>query len=305
MLPPTLNPGSSPASPAVSTPPHDVPSSPSLPGLPASPRKKLLYDTLKKPFDDQDLFARYWIQMLELATLPNTGRKELLSMLDLFLDHKHFERLIDGLKSIADRLPESFVDSFLHHSGSRAAGSACLKEQFDAETLLERIEQSALFQSTLDPVDRLELVLQHAFVPGAPRRVRMPHSDFTSTFNGQALEMLVHHIKPKYFTKVLPIIQSSGFGKTRLCVQLSTVSPGMLVCLTQKDGDSEPPQDKPVYDYFQRVKGLLPGSLETKDLPHPTPKGDEERIRFKEAHLSILAWLSVYCQTTAYYMIQL
>ncbi|SAM78279.1 uncharacterized protein UBRO_20269 [Ustilago bromivora] len=293
MLPPTLNPGSSPASPAVSTPPHDVPSSPSLPGLPASPRKKLLYDTLKKPFDDQDLFARYWIQMLELATLPNTGRKELLSMLDLFLDHKHFERLIDGLKSIADRLPESFVDSFLHHSGSRAAGSACLKEQFDAETLLERIEQSALFQSTLDPVDRLELVLQHAFVPGAPRRVRMPHSDFTSTFNGQALEMLVHHIK------------SSGFGKTRLCVQLSTVSPGMLVCLTQKDGDSEPPQDKPVYDYFQRVKGLLPGSLETKDLPHPTPKGDEERIRFKEAHLSILAWLSVYCQTTAYYMIQL
>ncbi|SPC65450.1 uncharacterized protein UHOD_11072 [Ustilago sp. UG-2017b] len=49
LLPPTLNPGSSPASPAVSTPPYVVPSSPSLPGLPASPRKKLLYDTLKKP----------------------------------------------------------------------------------------------------------------------------------------------------------------------------------------------------------------------------------------------------------------
>ncbi|KAJ1590771.1 hypothetical protein NDA11_002548 [Ustilago hordei] len=282
MLPPTLNPGSSPASPAVSTTPHDTPSSPSLPGLPASPRKKLLYDTLKKSFDDQDSFSRYWIQTLELATLPNIGRKKRLDMLNLFLGLEHFEQLIDRLKSIADRLPESFVDSFLHHSGS-----ACLKEQFDAETLLERIDQSALFQPTLDPVDRLALVLQHAFVPGAPRRVRMPLSDFTSTFNGQALEMLVHHIK------------SSGFGKTRLCVQLSTVCPGMLVSLTQNYDDSEPPQDKPVYDYFQRVKGLLPGSLETKYQPN------EEKMRFNEAHLSILAWLAIYCQTTAYYLIQL
>ncbi|KAJ1034536.1 hypothetical protein NDA18_001392 [Ustilago nuda] len=228
MLPPTLNSGSSPASPAMSTTPHDAPSSPILPGLPASPRKKLLYDTLKKPFDDQDSFSIYWVQTLDVATLPNIGRRK--------------------------------------------------------QTLLERIDQSALFQPTLDPVDRLALVLQHAFVPGAPRRVRMPLSDFTSTFNGQALEMLVHHIKVqnqlncpskfKYFTKVLPIIQSSGFGKTRLCVQLSTICPGT-----------------PPWVIRNRASALS--------------HTQRRKMRFNEAHLSILAWLAIYCQTTAYYLIQL
>ncbi|SOV05549.1 uncharacterized protein UDID_18454 [Ustilago sp. UG-2017a] len=369
MLPPTLNPGSSPASPVVPTPPHDAPSLPSLLGLPASPRKKLLYDTLKKPFDDQDPFAIIWIKMLELATLPNVRRKTRVKSLDLFLDNEYFDQLIDGLKSIADRLPEKFVDSFLHPSGSGAERSASLRERFDAETLLTRIEKSPFFQPTFDPVDRLAHVLQHAFIPGPSRMpsppVRAPLYDFTSTFNGQALERLVDYIKVhdqlfppsssspppvhvarlensppladhthyqqhqsvpeqtrkqhrpvpeqtrKYYAKVLPIIQSSGFGKTRLCVQLSTVSPGMLVCLressllTRNCAVSEPPQDKPVYDYFQRIKGLLPGSLETKDQLHPMPKGDQEHMRFNEAHLSILAWLAVYCQTTAYYLIQL
>ncbi|KAJ1042416.1 hypothetical protein NDA10_004495 [Ustilago hordei] len=334
MLPPTLNPGSSPASPVVSTPPHDAPSLPSLPGLPASPQKKLLYDTLKKPFDDQDFSVIIWIQMLKAAALPNTDRKTRVKSLDFFLDHAYFDRLINELKSIADRLPEKFIHSFLHVSGSGADPSASLRDRFDAKTLLTRIEKCAFFQPTFDPVDRLAHVLQYAFIPGPLRMpsppARAPLYDFTSTFNGQALERLVDYIKHqsvpeqtrkhhwslpeqtrKYYAKVLPIIQSSGFGKTRLCVQLSTVSPGMLVCLressllTQNYAVSEPPQDKPVYDYFQRIKRLLPGSLETKDQPHPTPKGDQEHMRFNQAHLSILAWLSVYCQTTAYYLIQL
>ena len=38
-------------------------------------------------------------------------------------------------------------------------------------------------------------------------------------------------VRKQYYSKVLPILQSSGFGKTRMCVQLSTISPGMLVCL--------------------------------------------------------------------------
>ncbi|SOV09828.1 uncharacterized protein UDID_13110 [Ustilago sp. UG-2017a] len=146
-----------------------APSSPSLPGLPASPRKKLLYDTLKKTFDDQDPFAIIWIKMLELATLPNSDHESRLNALQYFLDHRCFKQLIDGLKSIADRLPEKFVDSFLHPSGSGADPSASLRERFDAETLLTRIEKSAFFQPTFDPVDRLALVLQHAFVPGYRR----------------------------------------------------------------------------------------------------------------------------------------
>ncbi|KAJ1030608.1 hypothetical protein NDA16_001516 [Ustilago loliicola] len=353
MLPPTYNPGSPPTSPAVSTEPHDAPSLPSLPGLPASPRKKLLYDTLKKPFDDQHPLVRNWIQMLELATLPDDDRNGRLFTLKCFLDHPSFERLIKELESVADRLPEYFVDSFLDRSSSTSARSARLKERIDAETLFERIEQSAFFQPSFDPVDRLALVLQHAFVQEPSRlpdpSVRMPLSDFTSTFNGQALEMLVDYIKVhnqlfppsssprpvhatplqnpppfgddthtvpeqtrKYYAKVLPMIQSSGFGKTRLCIQLSTVSPGMLVCLrkspllTQNYAVSEPPQDKRVYDYFQHIKTLLPRSSKTDDdHTHRKPKDDEEHIAFNMVHLSILAWLAVYCQTTAYYLIQL
>ncbi|SAM83604.1 uncharacterized protein UBRO_13110 [Ustilago bromivora] len=143
------------------------PSSPSLPDLPA--RKKLLYDTLKKPFDDQDSHVRHWIQTLEQATPPNVRRKTRVKRLDLFLDDEYFDQLINELKSIADRLPEKFVDSFLHLSGSGAERSASLRKRFDAETLLTRIEKSAFFQPTFDPVDRLALVLQHAFVPGYRR----------------------------------------------------------------------------------------------------------------------------------------
>ncbi|KAJ1578277.1 hypothetical protein NDA11_002145 [Ustilago hordei] len=279
MLPPTLNPGSSPASPVVSTPPHDAPSLPSLPGLPASPQKKLLYDTLKKPFDDQDFSVIIWIQMLKAAALPNTDRQIRLYTLKCFLDHAYFDRLINELKSIADRLPEKFVHSFLHVSGSGADPSASLRDRFDAKTLLTRIEKCAFFQPTFDPVDRLAHVLQYAFIPGPLRMpsppARAPLYDFTSTFNGQALERLVDYIK--VHNQLFPPSSSSP----------------------------PPVHDKPVYDYFQRIKRLLPGSLETKDQPHPTPKGDQEHMRFNQAHLSILAWLAVYCQTTAYYLIQL
>ncbi|KAJ1570434.1 hypothetical protein NDA15_006049 [Ustilago hordei] len=62
----------------------------------------------------------------------------------------------------------------------------------------------------------------------------------------------------KYYSKVLPILQSSGFGKTRMCVQLSTVSPGMLICLRHKTraGDKQhresfPPQDSHVSDAME------------------------------------------------------
>ncbi|CCF48308.1 hypothetical protein NDA11_005119 [Ustilago hordei] len=144
-------------------------SSPSLPGLPASPQKKLLYDTLKKPFDDQDPFAIIWIKMLELATLPNSDYESRLDALKYFLDHRCFKQLINELKSIADRLPEKFVNSFLHLSDSGADPSASLRKQLDAETLLTRIKKSTFFQPTFDPVDRLALVLHHAFVPGYRR----------------------------------------------------------------------------------------------------------------------------------------
>ncbi|KAJ1591321.1 hypothetical protein NDA12_004385 [Ustilago hordei] len=108
----------------------------------------------------------------------------------------------------------------------------------------------------------------------------------------------------KYYSKVLPILQSSGFGKTRMCVQLSTISPGMLICLrhkTQADDkqhqESFPPQDSLVFEYFQRCKDHI------FNAEFPTTPEDHER--FNQAHLGVLAWLAIYCKTIAFYLEQL
>ncbi|SOV03469.1 uncharacterized protein UDID_16677 [Ustilago sp. UG-2017a] len=161
MLPPTLNPGSSPASPVVSTPPHDAPSLPSLPGLPASPQKKLIYDTLKKPFDDQDSSVIIWTQMLKEATLPNVRRKTRLNALQYFLDNEYFDQLINELKSIADWLPEKFVDSFLHPSGSGADPSASLRESM-LSSQVTTAKQVRLLFGDADSLDTLEFDETHA-----------------------------------------------------------------------------------------------------------------------------------------------
>lgn len=60
-----------------------------------------------------------------------------------------------------------------------------------------------------------------------------------------------------YYAKVMPIIQSSGFGKTKLCVHLSLHQPGLLVCMrsaSTSHPNSFPPQDKPVFDYFEACR---------------------------------------------------
>ncbi|KAJ1603661.1 hypothetical protein NDA14_002504 [Ustilago hordei] len=108
----------------------------------------------------------------------------------------------------------------------------------------------------------------------------------------------------KYYIKVLPILQSSGFGKTRMCVQLSTISPGMLICLrhkTQADDkqhqESFPPQDSLVFEYFQRCRDRI------FNAEFPTTPEDHER--FNQAHLAVLAWLAIYCKTIAFYLEQL
>ncbi|KAJ1025969.1 hypothetical protein NDA16_002594 [Ustilago loliicola] len=362
MLPSSFTAGT----PAISPYNAPPPSLPPMPGLSRSPRNELLRDTLQGWFDNPAFNVKQWIGTLEFALLAEYDRNERIPMLKAFLDSRLFDQLITQLKYIADRLPESFVTSFLDCTGSVSARSARLKKKVDVETLFQRLEQLAFFPPRLDAVGRLSLLLQHAFVQDAPCRrqpdlsVRAPISDFTSTFNGRALEMLVDYIKihnqlfpppppsplpvhaspvshslpfigdddddnhshqlhqsvaeqtRDYYAKVLPIIQSSGFGKSRLCIQLSTVSPGMLVCLRkrppsgQEHAVSSPPQDKRVYKYFDSIKVLLPHPEPDSDNgTHREPSTDQEHINFNLAHLRILAWLSAYCHTISYYLQQL
>ena len=172
-------------------------------------------------------------------------------------------------------------------------------------------------------------------------------TDFTSAFNGPSLSLLHDHLlahnslspqtsalasvhsntntstgieslanasgqdEREYYAKVLPILQSSGFGKTRMCVQLSTVHAGMLVCLRTsppRDRDqhlvSFPPQDPDVYRYFHFVAKIL-AALGLEDQNIKFPQNAEQHAIFNKAHLGILAWLDVYCDTLVTYLAQL
>lgn len=103
---------------------------------------------------------------------------------------------------------------------------------------------------------------------------------------------LVHTLKPstitiaklhKYYNRVLPILQSSGFGKTRMCIQLSTVSPGMLICLheagvhTVQHKESFPLQDALVFLYLQVCQTIL-NSIGFPQMP-------KQHANFNKAHL--------------------
>ncbi|KAJ1021009.1 hypothetical protein NDA13_005637 [Ustilago tritici] len=183
-----------------------APSSPSLPGLPASPQKKLLYDTLKKPFDDQDSSVIIWIQMLKEATLPNVGRKTHVKRLDFFLDNEYFDQLIDGLKSIADRLLEKFVDSFLHPSGSGADSSATpasnkqrapkTKEQEEEDAKSRLLLRHHVFISGLTP-EGLPLLKQ--LMGPAAKQVRLLFGDADS------LDMLEFNKAQANYVRCLPL----------------------------------------------------------------------------------------------------
>ncbi len=100
-------------------------------------------------------------------------------------------------------------------------------------------------------------------------------SSFAGPFEGDAVHLLVDYIvchksgdKPNDnstiwsvrdrdgtpCTKVLPIVQSFGFGKTKLCVHLSAAQPGMLISLRNSHVGraSFSPQDTLVFDYFKQ-----------------------------------------------------
>ena len=91
-----------------------------------------------------------------------------------------------------------------------------------------------------------------------------------------------------YYAKVLPIIQSSGFGKSKLCIHLSAAQPGMLVCLRPepKVSVSFPPQDASVYDYFEKCYTKY--FLETDKNKHSVE--DSNMI-----HTTVTSFLAAYC----------
>ncbi|CDR98617.1 uncharacterized protein SPSC_02402 [Sporisorium scitamineum] len=104
---------------------------------------------------------------------------------------------------------------------------------------------------------------------------------------------------PLYYAKVLPIIQSSGFGKSKLCVHLSTTQPGMLVCMrpTPPVPVSFPPQDASVYNYFS---DCYEKHLSTSEKAKTLNMSASNLV-----HATVSSFLAAYCYELHYTLGQL
>ncbi|CDR87602.1 uncharacterized protein SPSC_03450 [Sporisorium scitamineum] len=102
-----------------------------------------------------------------------------------------------------------------------------------------------------------------------------------------------------YYAKVLPIIQSSGFGKSKLCVHLSTAQPGMLVCMRPEPRVpvSFPPQDASVYKYFS--------SCYEQHLSDPEKAKALTITQSNLVHTIVSSFLAAYCYELHYTLSQL
>ncbi|SPO30793.1 uncharacterized protein UTRI_10247 [Ustilago trichophora] len=332
-----------------------------------SPRRAHLNDILSQHIDRGDRLRKHWLESLDIALDPATTQNERTVMLDAFLDHPRFQKLLTALQNNISRLPPVLVERIFVSLSTLATGhQPKIRPRCNSESLLEQLDKLKLHLEAVDDTKRLYAVLFHSFLQPAQRTTDIsllaahpPAADFTNVFQGPGLDLLVDHIlvhnqlfpairiqnkvyldsqdvpyRPKYsgqhnnsnsiitstsvpqqsaksddttrqyYAKVLPVIQSSGFGKTRMCVQLSTISPGMLVCLrTPSRGADEtqvsfPPQDAQVYKYFQATKAFLSDIASSSNVP--TKK--EEHEAFNKAHIRILSWLAQYCEIMAAYL---
>ncbi|SPO29013.1 uncharacterized protein UTRI_10239 [Ustilago trichophora] len=107
-----------------------------------------------------------------------------------------------------------------------------------------------------------DVEMQDADLPPAPTSTASPlplaqplaTSNTTLTAPSSTSPSTLSKEEDMYYAKVLPIIQSSGFGKTKLCVTLSASHPSMLICMRPKPkvAVSFPPQDTKIFDYFNK-----------------------------------------------------
>lgn len=115
--------------------------------------------------------------------------------------------------------------------------------------------------------------------------------DFAEPFRGNGVWSLIDYIRAadkhvnqdpdSYYAKTFPILQSSGTGKTKLCVQLSAFQMGMLVCVRPPHSDhstSFPRSDETVHQFFRET--LLSMNQDTAGL--------------LSSHERIAAWIGAY-----------
>ncbi|SYW77990.1 uncharacterized protein UBRO2_02182 [Ustilago bromivora] len=314
------------------------PQSPRPPSSPLTPEQHLQC-ILSRYTTNADFGAKLW---LSNATGAFQGKKIHIQTRSGFLEAVfracYYHELIRELVLNVHLLPNAFVHDVLDTSQNPAV----VRNRVSTETLFRRLDQQTIHLDPPELFLETFLRCAHQSDPthhtsSLATTTPSPSTYFNQPFYGPSLSLLQGHItvhnsifttsaepihsdedkaeeypEPelpvrdwrKYYIKVLPIIQSSGFGKTRMCVQLSTVSPGMLICLRHKTRaddkqleESFPAQDSLDFEYFQRCKDRI------FNAEFPTTPEDHEH--FNQAHLGIVAWLAIYCKTIAFYLEQL
>ncbi|SPC62144.1 uncharacterized protein UHOD_08867 [Ustilago sp. UG-2017b] len=314
------------------------PQSPRPPSSPLTPEQHLQC-ILRRYTTNPDFGAKLW---LSTATGAFQAKKIDIQTRSGFLEAvfraRYYHELIRELILNVRLLPNAFVHDVLDTSQNPTV----VRNRVSAETLFRRLDQQTIHLDPPELFLETFLCCAHQSDPthhtsSLATTIPSPSTYFNQPFYGPSLSLLQGHItvhnnifttsaepihsnedkaeeypEPelpvrdwrKYYIKVLPILQSSGFGKTRMCVQLSTISPGMLICLrhkTQADDkqhqESFPPQDSLVFEYFQRCKDRI--------FNAEFPKTPEDHECFNQAHLGIVVWFAIYCKTIAFYLEQL
>ncbi|SPO31800.1 uncharacterized protein UTRI_06637 [Ustilago trichophora] len=294
---------------------------------------RILSDFLAQSKDEVEVFR------LNLTGAFNKTKnlKDRLYALDSCLKAPVLESLVSTLGQRGDDLPPKFMKQVFHMSTSPPV----IRPYNSTTDIIKDLDKKQLNRA--DKLQCLLSLFQCAYRTDASRQTvnvvrTTPTVNFNDRFYGDGLLLLESHITihnnlfhipsddvstgpvhtevvgtkksaktpniaRHYYSKVLPIIQSSGFGKTRTCVQLSTNSPGMLVCLRSSSTDSPyhdsdyvsfPPQDSEVFKYFAKHNNNYQGNEK--------PTTETAHQQFNLVHLVVLAWLSAYCRAIAFYL---
>lgn len=102
-------------------------------------------------------------------------------------------------------------------------------------------------------------------------------SDFQREFSGQGARYLQRHLQlvgatydaDYHYARVVPVIQSSGAGKSKTVVELAKLELGFFVCVRDPPGEqvvSEPPRDEEVIPWLRTAESDGEGKSKYKTL---------------------------------------
>ncbi|SPO20529.1 uncharacterized protein UTRI_00005 [Ustilago trichophora] len=250
---------------------------------------KLLSDLLLELVKDPNQYPK---ALRDICKLVNPKPEwQLRAALAVLCDHRQsfFPLVHRKLGDNALHLPRDVKNELMHRIGKRQYQCnqpqhidivytrlvAWIKTQTSQNSDSDTSAQPLSTQDCLDVV--LRLILRPSPKSPPPLETRATRQQlvqaFATDFRGPALHNLLRHLKVlsrhsfnpippsksaagipsrPYYAKVVSILQSSGFGKTKLCVHLSAQQAGLLVCLRADDKaassvTSFPPQDEKIY----------------------------------------------------------